>query len=109
MLVAGDLRVPFFAGCGVDDASSIMPVSNRLTRENMRKLSIALFVALAFTLAFAQKDKSKRPSQPGTASVTLGGHQVVIDYSRPKIADPKTGQPRTIFGGLVPYGEVWRT
>src|SRR5438270_3064367 len=23
--------------------------------------------------------------------------------------DPKTGQPRKIMGGLVPYGEVWRT
>ncbi len=75
----------------------------------MRKLCIAVFVVLAFTLAFAQKDKSKRPSQPGTAEVTLSGHKITIDYSRPKIADPKTGQPRTIFGGLVPYGEVWRT
>ncbi len=75
----------------------------------MRKLSIAVLVVLAITLAAAQKDKSKRPSQPGTAEVTLSGHHITIDYSRPKIADPKTGQPRKIFGGLVPYGQVWRT
>ncbi len=75
----------------------------------MRKLSIAVLVVLAITYAAAQKDKSKRPSQPGTAEVTLSGHQITIDYSRPKIADPKTGQPRKIFGGLVPYDQVWRT
>ena len=75
----------------------------------MRKVCIALLVVIAFTLAAAQKDKSKRPSQPGSADVTLGGHKITIDYSRPKMADPKSGQPRKIFGGLVPYGEVWRT
>ena len=75
----------------------------------MRKLSIALLVVLAITLAAAQRDPSKRPSPPGTAEVTLGGHKITVDYSRPKIADPKTGQPRKIFGGLVVYGEVWRT
>ena len=75
----------------------------------MRKLSIALLVVLAITLAAAQKDKSKRPSQPGIAEVTLSGKKITVDYSRPKIADPKTGQARKIFGGLVPYGEVWRT
>ncbi|MBZ5646034.1 MAG: DUF2911 domain-containing protein [Acidobacteriia bacterium] len=75
----------------------------------MRKLSIALFVLLAFTLAAAQQDKSKRPSPPGTAEVTLSGKKITVDYSRPKIADPKTGTPRKIFGGLVPYGQVWRT
>ena len=74
----------------------------------MRKLSLVALVLIA-TFAFAQQDKSKRPSQPGTAEVTLGGHKITIDYSRPKIADPKTGEKRKIFGGLVPYGEVWRT
>jgi len=75
----------------------------------MRKLSIVLFVVLAITLAAAQKDKSKRPSPPGTAEVTLSGQKITIDYSRPKIADPKTGDKRKIFGGLVPYDQVWRT
>ena len=75
----------------------------------MRKASIALLVVLAITLAAAQKDKSKRPSQPATAEATLGGKKIVVDYSRPKIADPKSGQPRKIFGGLVPYDQVWRT
>ena len=55
------------------------------------------------------EDKSKRPSPPGTAAVTLSGKGIVIDYSRPKIRDPKTGKPRVIMGKLVPYGQVWRT
>jgi len=75
----------------------------------MHKLSTAVVVLIAFTFAAAQQDKSKRPSPPGSAEVALSGKKVTIDYSRPKIADPKTGQARKIFGGLVPYGQVWRT
>ncbi len=78
----------------------------------MRKLSItavAVLVVLAVSFATAQKEKSKRPSQPATAEVTLSGHKITIDYSRPKMGDPKTGQPRKIFGGLVPYDQPWRT
>jgi len=75
----------------------------------MRKTLLVMFVLIAFTFATAQQDKSKRPSPPGTAEVTLSGHKITVDYSRPKIADPKTGQPRKIFGALVPYGQVWRT
>jgi len=75
----------------------------------MRKVPILMFVLLAFTIAAAQQDKSKRPSPPGTAEVTLSGKKITVDYSRPKIRDPKTGQPRKIMGNVVPYGKVWRT
>jgi hypothetical protein len=61
-------------------------------------------------LLYAQQDKSKRPSPPGTASVSFAdGKKITVDYSRPKINDPKTGQPRKIFGQLVPYDKEWRT
>jgi hypothetical protein len=51
-----------------------------------------------------------KPSPPGSAELTFqDGKTVTIKYSRPKIRDPKTGQPRKIMGGLVPYGQVWRT
>ena len=49
------------------------------------------------------EDKSKRPSPPGVAQVTLGGHPIEIDYSRPSM------RGRKIYGGLVPFGKVWRT
>jgi len=30
-------------------------------------------------------------------------------YGRPYTKDPKSGEARKIWGGLVPYGKVWRT
>jgi hypothetical protein len=79
----------------------------------MRKLAVvgllSIFVLIG-AMAHAQQDKSKRPSPPGTALLKFADSKTVtVDYSRPKVNDPKTGEPRTIFGGLVPYGKVWRT
>jgi hypothetical protein len=45
----------------------------------------------------------KLPSPPAQASVTLAGKLVTITYNTPSI------RGRKIFGGLVPYGQVWRT
>lgn len=77
----------------------------------MRRSLASLFVlALFSSMVFAQQqDKSKRPSPPGTAEITIAGKKITINYSRPKIKDPKTGAVRKIYGGLVPYGQVWRT
>ena len=60
-------------------------------------------MALALT-SLAQQDKSKRPSPPGTAQVTLGGKKITIEYSRPFLKGRKA-----VGGELVPYGKVWRT
>jgi hypothetical protein len=43
------------------------------------------------------------PSPPGKAETTLHGKQVTITYGRPSM------RGRKIMGGLVPYGERWRT
>jgi hypothetical protein len=52
----------------------------------------------------AQQDKAQRPSPPGTAQVSFAdGKKVTINYSRP------FAKGRKIYGGLVPYGKVWRT
>jgi len=51
----------------------------------------------------AQQDKSKRPSPPASSKCELaGGKSVTVDYSSPR------AKGRKIFGGVVPYGEVWR-
>jgi len=64
----------------------------------------ALVFLLTMNLSAQQQDKSKRPSPPGTAAVTFAdGKKVTIDYSRP------FAKGRKIVGGLVPYGQVWRT
>lgn len=70
----------------------------------MRKY-IALTLCTLFTAAIAlAQDPPKKPlSPPAKAEATLKGKKVTIDYSAPSKRD------RKIMGGLVPYGEVWRT
>jgi Protein of unknown function (DUF2911) len=66
------------------------------------------FVAIALVMlsltTFAQQDKSKRPSPPGTAEATLKHKKVTVDYSRPSLKGRKA-----VGGDLVPFGKVWRT
>lgn len=63
-----------------------------------------LAVGLVATLASAQADKAARPSPAAKATCTLAdGKTVTVDYSSPR------AKGRKIFGGLVPYGQVWRT
>jgi hypothetical protein len=66
---------------------------------------VTLFLLTVTALSFSQMgDKSKRPSPPESATCDLGNGQTVkTDYSSPRM------KGREIFGGLVPYGKVWRT
>ncbi len=47
--------------------------------------------------------KKPLPSPPASAEVMLDGKRVVIRYNAPSM------RGRKIMGGLVPYGQVWRT
>ncbi len=49
------------------------------------------------------RDKSKRESPQATATTSVGGATISVEYGQPV----KKG--REIFGALVPFGEVWRT
>jgi hypothetical protein len=53
--------------------------------------------------------QQKRVSPHETISTVVDGNRVTIVYGRPYTKDPKTGENRKIWGGLVPYGKVWRT
>ena len=60
-------------------------------------------IGMMAMLGSAQSDKSKRPSPPEKATCDLGGGKTItVDYSSPR------AKGRKVFGGLVPYGEVWR-
>ncbi len=74
-------------------------------------LTVLTVAALGATTLLAQEQKKKkaRPSPPATVSADIDGNQVKIAYSRPGAKDPKSGEVRKIWGGLVPYGQVWRT
>lgn len=47
--------------------------------------------------------KASRPSPPRTATGNVEGVDIKINYSSPSM------KGRQIWGGLVPYGQVWRT
>jgi hypothetical protein len=57
--------------------------------------------------AEAPADSAAAPQQPAsprdTAETQLAGQRMYVDYGRPSM------RGRTIMGGLVPYGQVWRT
>ena len=66
-------------------------------------MTLALAPLATFTGAQTALAQAALPSPPADASVTLGGKPVAIHYNAP------SAKGRTIFGGLVPYGKVWRT
>jgi hypothetical protein len=71
--------------------------------ENMQK-RIALLTALIFSFTIFASCQGNKPSPAASASCDLGGGKTVkSDYSSPRM------KGRKVYGGLVPYGEVWRT
>ena len=90
--------------------------------------AVATFIG-AWSLAEAQQQAAPAPaptpsqqvrpvppprrSPIDVVSVVIGdrrtGPRVMIVYGRQYTKDPRTGEPRKIWGGLVPYGKVWRT
>jgi Protein of unknown function (DUF2911) len=68
-----------------------------------RAAFLTLFIMICALFATAQQDKSKRPSPPAQAECKFpDGKTVHVDYSSPRMRN------RKIYGGLVPYGQVWR-
>ena len=66
------------------------------------KMRLAFLTLL--TLTFATLAGAQKPSPPAKAQCKLAdGKTITVDYSSPRM------KGRKIFGGLVPYGEVWRT
>jgi len=63
----------------------------------------ALLTILFTTTVFAQMGGGK-PSPAASAACDLGGGKTIkTDYSSPRM------KGRKVYGGLVPFGEVWRT
>jgi hypothetical protein len=49
-----------------------------------------------------------RVSPPDVTGAVIDGNRVTVYYGRPYTKDPRTGAARKIWGGLVPFGQVWR-
>jgi len=69
---------------------------------SIKVFALVLLGLMLATISKAQDDKSKRPSPPATATGKIGDAAITIDYSSPAV------KGRKIFGGLLPYGTVWR-
>jgi hypothetical protein len=74
----------------------------------MKNLITLLVVGAAFSASSLHAQEAKKiefpqPSPLASVKERVGVTDVSIEYSRPSVRE------RKIFGGLVPYGEVWRT
>jgi hypothetical protein len=65
---------------------------------------IAFITGVILTLCAFAACQGGKPSPAASASCDLGGGKTIkTDYSSPRM------KGRKIYGGLVPFGEVWRT
>jgi hypothetical protein len=75
---------------------------------------IALTPVLIPSLAKAQPaapapgTPQARVSPHDLSSAVIDGNRVMIIYGRPYTKAPGTGEVRKIWGGLVPWGQLWR-
>ena len=68
----------------------------------MKKI-IGSFIALFTVITLSAQIQAPQPSPFSKTMQKVGLTDVTLEYSRPG------AKGRTIFGGLVPYGEMWRT
>src|ERR1022692_3804676 len=91
--------------------------STQSSKGKIMKINSLTAVLLATTLlgALPSLAQQKRVASSGgnspheTTGAVIDGNRVTITYGRPYTKDPKSGEARKIWGGLVPYGKVWRT
>jgi Protein of unknown function (DUF2911) len=74
-----------------------------MKRKILGRIAVFAFIGILLSShSSAQGDKSKRPSPPATATGKIKDATITINYSSPSV------KGRTIWGGLVPYGKIWR-
>jgi hypothetical protein len=75
----------------------------------MKKLlSTLIITAVALISALPVMAQQKRLSPHETITAVIAGNRVTVTYGRPYTKNPRSGEVRKIWGGLVPYGEPWR-
>lgn len=75
----------------------------------MNKLKSIITIAALLACTLPLMAQRQRISPHDTTSSVIDGNRVTVVYGRPYTKDPHSGAPRKIWGGLVPYGKVWRT
>jgi hypothetical protein len=68
------------------------------------QITFSALLIIAFTTGALAQAGGGKPSPAASATCDLGGGKTIkTDYSSPRM------KGRKIYGGLVPFGEVWRT
>lgn len=75
----------------------------------MKRLLNVLTATAVLLTALGASAQQKRVSPPDVAGAVIDGNRVTVYYNRPYAKKPGTQEERKIWGGLVPYGKVWRT
>ena len=75
---------------------------NKYLKWTLISIGSVIVLLVAWVLIFG-KSYTKSFSPQEVATYEQGGTKITVAYSRPFKKD------RVVFGGLVPYGEVWRT
>jgi hypothetical protein len=72
-------------------------------RFDLRSVFVMSCLLLGWVYSSSAQTKEKRPSPPDKVSAEVKGTTLTVEYSKPSV------KGRKIWGGLVPYNEVWRT
>ena len=74
----------------------------KLTYSACLLATLAALALVSSPLVAERGDDSKRKSKNGIVQGAIDGVEITIEYGRPNV------KGRTIWGGLVPYGKIWR-
>jgi hypothetical protein len=75
----------------------------------MNRFACLLVIALTVVAcALPAPAQEKRLSPHEVISQVINNDRIMIVYGRPYTKSPRTGEIRKIWGGLVPYGQIWR-
>ena len=91
----------------IDDAGHLLSLDLTATTDKFRAERVANLDVEALASDFAARERQGKGlgtlSPRDTARATVGGAHVFVDYGRPSM------RGRAVFGGIVPWGQVWRT
>jgi hypothetical protein len=75
--------------------------------KNVKCFLVLIAAVIAYAIPAAAQQQRLSPHE--TISAVIDGNRVTVVYGRPYTKSPKSGEVRKIWGGLVPYGQIWRT
>src|SRR5580698_3889227 len=77
--------------------------------KNLKHILITVLGVALLMAGTASAQQRGRVSPHDTINGRVGGYMVMIVYGRPYTVKPGTTEVRKIWGGLIPYGKIWRT